>query len=253
MIPLESPVPEIGPPGSESGGRKRAHGTRSAARLRKHRMSHRTPLPARVELVQSLDERETFNLPPPTHDLLHDHDLGSTVPAGGTTGATRCPSQGLPCRCRDTRRLAATGDVVRCGRRLPVEYLGRGRRRAESSVERAAGHSRVLRGVRRAPRWARLRRRRSRSRYRRARPRRVATAFRRQRSARRRDARSITHHIDETRSEDIRWSLCGVFLYDEKHLPQGDETATFGKCQRYRTSTRYLKRREAMKDCEEET
>ena len=32
MIPLESPVPEIGTPGSESGGRKRAHGTRTAAR-----------------------------------------------------------------------------------------------------------------------------------------------------------------------------------------------------------------------------
>ena len=32
MIPLESPVPEIGPPGSESGGRKRAYGTRTAAR-----------------------------------------------------------------------------------------------------------------------------------------------------------------------------------------------------------------------------
>ena len=30
---------------------------------------------ARVELVQSLGG-ETFNLPPPTHDLLHDHDLG---------------------------------------------------------------------------------------------------------------------------------------------------------------------------------
>ena len=57
MIPLESPVPEIGPPGSESGGRKRAHGNRTAARLRKHRMSHRslpdtrlpsTPLGARA-------------------------------------------------------------------------------------------------------------------------------------------------------------------------------------------------------------
>ncbi len=35
-------VPEIGPPGSESGGRKRAHGNRTAARLRKHRMSHRS-------------------------------------------------------------------------------------------------------------------------------------------------------------------------------------------------------------------
>ena len=37
MIPLESPVPEIGPPGSEGGG----HWNRPAARLRKHRMSHR--------------------------------------------------------------------------------------------------------------------------------------------------------------------------------------------------------------------
>ena len=43
MIPLESPVPEIGPPGSESGGRKRTHGTRPAARLRKRRISHRPP------------------------------------------------------------------------------------------------------------------------------------------------------------------------------------------------------------------
>ena len=32
MIPLESPVPEIGTPGSESGGRKRTHGSRPAAR-----------------------------------------------------------------------------------------------------------------------------------------------------------------------------------------------------------------------------
>ena len=32
MISLESPVPETGTPGSESGGRKRAHGDRTAAR-----------------------------------------------------------------------------------------------------------------------------------------------------------------------------------------------------------------------------
>ena len=32
MIPLESPVPEIGTPGSESGGRKRAYGYRTEAR-----------------------------------------------------------------------------------------------------------------------------------------------------------------------------------------------------------------------------
>ena len=43
MIPLESPVPEIGTPGSESGGRKRAHGNRPAARLRKRRTGHRLP------------------------------------------------------------------------------------------------------------------------------------------------------------------------------------------------------------------
>ena len=35
MIPLESPVPEIGTPGSESGGRKRVHGSRPAARSAK--------------------------------------------------------------------------------------------------------------------------------------------------------------------------------------------------------------------------
>ena len=59
--------------------------------------------------------------------------------------------------------------------------------------------------------------------------------------------RRITHDIDETRSEDLRWSLCGVFLYDEKQIAQGDEPATCGKCQRYTTATSYLKRREAMK------
>ena len=57
----------------------------------------------------------------------------------------------------------------------------------------------------------------------------------------------ITHDIDETRSEDLRWSLCGVLLYDEKQIAQGDEPATCGKCQRYTTATSYLKRREAMK------
>ena len=41
MIPLESPVPAIGTPGSESGRRKRAYGLRTAARPRKRRTSHR--------------------------------------------------------------------------------------------------------------------------------------------------------------------------------------------------------------------
>ena len=57
----------------------------------------------------------------------------------------------------------------------------------------------------------------------------------------------ITHDIDETRSDDLRWSLCGVFLYDEKQLPHGDEPATCRKCQRYTSATSYLKRREAKK------
>ena len=43
MIPLESPVPEIGPPVSESGGRKRTHGSRPAARSESGRKSHRPP------------------------------------------------------------------------------------------------------------------------------------------------------------------------------------------------------------------
>ena len=73
MIPLESPVPEIGPPGSESGGRKRTHGTRPAARLRKRRISHR-PLPA---------TRLSSTLPPsrkrPENALCRD----SGSPGGG--------------------------------------------------------------------------------------------------------------------------------------------------------------------------
>ena len=44
-------------------------------------------------------------------------------------------------------------------------------------------------------------------------------------SPRRTPRRPITHYIDETRSEDIRWSLCGVFLYDEKQIAKGDEPA----------------------------
>ena len=67
-------------------------------------------------------------------------------------------------------------------------------------------------------------------------------------SLRRTPRRPITHDVDETRSGDgLRWSLCGVFLYDEKQIVQGDEPATCGKCQRYTTATSYLKRREAMK------
>ena len=43
MIPLESPVPEIGTPGSESGGRKRTHGVSACGPARKRRKCHRPP------------------------------------------------------------------------------------------------------------------------------------------------------------------------------------------------------------------
>ena len=67
-------------------------------------------------------------------------------------------------------------------------------------------------------------------------------------SSPRRSKGPITHDIDETRSEgNIRWSLCGVLLYDEKQLPHGDEPASCRKCQRFRSSTSYLKRQEATK------
>ena len=73
-------------------------------------------------------------------------------------------------------------------------------------------------------------------------------ARRREPSQPRKPRRRITHDIDETRSEEnIRWSLCGVLLYDEKQIAHGDEPSTCGKCQRYTTATSYLKRREAMK------
>ena len=59
MIPLESPVPAIGTPGSESGGRKRAYGLRTAARPRKRRTSHRalpvTRLPSTLLQSYQLD------------------------------------------------------------------------------------------------------------------------------------------------------------------------------------------------------
>ena len=54
MIPLESPVPEIGTPGSESGGRKRAHGCRTAAR-RESAGRATDPLPA-TRLPSTLHE-----------------------------------------------------------------------------------------------------------------------------------------------------------------------------------------------------
>ena len=64
MIPLESPVPAIGTPGSESGGRKRAHGLRTAARPRKRRTSHRalpvTRLPSTLPGIRRSGSRTSI-------------------------------------------------------------------------------------------------------------------------------------------------------------------------------------------------
>ena len=64
----------------------------------------------------------------------------------------------------------------------------------------------------------------------------------------------ITHDIDETRSEgNIRWSLCGVLIYDEKQLPRGGEPASCRKCQRFTTAASYRKRQKAMKTAKKNT
>ena len=72
-------------------------------------------------------------------------------------------------------------------------------------------------------------------------------------SAPRRPKGPITHDIDETRSEgNIRWSLCGVLIYDEKQLPRGGEPASCRKCQRFTTAASYRKRQKAKKAVKKE-
>ena len=63
----------------------------------------------------------------------------------------------------------------------------------------------------------------------------------------------ITHDLDETRSQDIPWSLCGVFLYDPRQIAKEGEPATCGKCQRFRSAASYRKRQAAMKAAKKET
>ena len=73
-------------------------------------------------------------------------------------------------------------------------------------------------------------------------------------SAPRRPKGPITHVIDETRTEgNIRWSLCGVFIYDEKQLPRAGEPVSCRKCQRFTTAASYRKRqKQAMKAAKKE-
>ena len=61
----------------------------------------------------------------------------------------------------------------------------------------------------------------------------------------------ITHDIDETRSDDLRWSLCGVLLYDEKQLPHGDEPATCRKMPAIQVGDQLPETPRREEDCEE--
>ena len=74
-----------------------------------------------------------------------------------------------------------------------------------------------------------------------------------QSSPRRTPKGPITHDLDETRSQDIPWSLCGVLLYDPRQIAKEGEPATCGKCQRFQSATSYRKRQAAMKAAKKET
>ena len=114
MIPLESPVPEIGPPGSESGGRKRTHGTRPAARLRKRRISHR-PLPA-TRLSSTLLNQPVADSPSVSGAFRRIGSLGvpTTFVRKYTPRAQRKPPGGSRAgrRARETGGVGETGAVL---------------------------------------------------------------------------------------------------------------------------------------------
>ena len=99
MIPLESPVPEIGPPGSKSGGRKRNHGTRPAARLRKRRISHR-PLPATRLSSTLLNLRRVRTWLSRGADGAAAMALPATAARGSLRGRPGRPSPSPPIRPR---------------------------------------------------------------------------------------------------------------------------------------------------------
>ena len=108
MIPLESPVPEIGTPGSESGGRKRAHGPRIAARC-ESAGSATDALPA-TRLPSTLPRRPS---------LRSESSYGPCGP--GWTGASR-PSTASR-RMRDEQ---STGGLGRARSRGAVEAANAG-------------------------------------------------------------------------------------------------------------------------------
>ena len=74
-----------------------------------------------------------------------------------------------------------------------------------------------------------------------------------QSSQRRTPKGPITHDLDETRSQDIPWSLCGVLLYDPRQIAKDDEPASCRKCQRFRSAASYRKRQAATKAAKQET
>ena len=165
MIPLESPVPEIGTPGSESGGRKRAHGCRTAA-LRESAGQATEPLPA-TRLPSTLQH-------PPSSQLSRaqayssSQSAGQTVPepgnrirpqvhhvGRGVVPHRRQVGKGRSFRTRERRstgsasrsRSGRTGKPGSCGPRRFPRPAGSRSRVAARAVVRASRSGRAVRRV----------------------------------------------------------------------------------------------------------
>ena len=125
MIPLESPVPEIGPPGSESGGRKRAYGSRTAARCESAGMSHRA-LPV-TRLPSTLHESgwyprsgrgDSSRIIGPATSRFRGETRGNTDPIGLTEEPTgRRTLLALPCTHIIRSEQLQHAPAVQCGSR----------------------------------------------------------------------------------------------------------------------------------------
>ena len=69
---------------------------------------------------------------------------------------------------------------------------------------------------------------------------------------RRTPRRPITHDIDETRSEDIRWSLCGVFPVRREAAPAGRRDGDLRKMPAIPNVDQLPETPRSDEDCEEE-
>ena len=103
MISLESPVPETGTPGSESGGRKRAHGDRTAARC-ESAGSATDPLPVTRLPSTLLFDRVTGE---PIYEIEE-----RPVPRGNMPGEYYAPTQPFPVKPPPFGRIRFTMDDI---------------------------------------------------------------------------------------------------------------------------------------------